>query len=153
MNSPPNGFFAVQRLGVIEESPDECPVGSYDLHRRGDAIRNVLLRHQGERELMFGRRKHIQDLEPPPIASTNPEAVELLRVWAAPGRPQQLTLRTTWKDPGAWGLLLADIARHAAQAYAREGQETAEVLRRIRELFDAEWSSPTDDPKDLTDAE
>jgi hypothetical protein len=100
---------------------------------------------------MFGRRKHNQNLDPPPVATSNPEAVEILRVWAAPGSPQQLTLRTCWEDPGAWGLLLADVARHAAQAYEREGQDAEQVLRRILELFDAEWSSPTDDPTDLTD--
>ena len=99
---------------------------------------------------MFGKRKHTEELEPPPIATANPKAIEVLRVWAAPGSPQQLTLRTTWKDPGAWGLLLADVARHAAQAYECDGQEATEVIRRIRELFDAEWASPTGDPKGLT---
>ena len=64
---------------------------------------------------MFGK-KPIRELEPPPIANTNSQAVEVLRVWAAPGHPQQLKLKTTWKDAGAWGLLLADIARHAANA-------------------------------------
>lgn len=99
------------------------------------------------------RQARPNDLEPPPIASGNPNAVELLRVWSAPGDPAQLTLRTTWKDPGAWGLLLVDIARHAAQAYEREGRDGAEALSRIRELFDAEWSSPTDVPEDLTDGQ
>ncbi len=100
---------------------------------------------------MFGRRKQTQDLDPPPIATSNPEAIEILRVWAAPGEPQQLTLRTCWKEPGAWGLLLVDIARHAAQAYEREGHDESEAIECIRELFDAEWSSPTDDPQNLTD--
>lgn len=99
---------------------------------------------------MFRRRKQTSELDPPPIASTS-EAVEVLRVWAAPGSPQQLTLRTCWNDPGAWGLLLADVARHAAQAYQREGQDLEQVLVRIRELFEAEWSSPTSAAEDLTD--
>lgn len=99
---------------------------------------------------MFGRRKQTSELEPPPIASSNSEAIEVLRVWAAPGSPQQLTLRTCWKDPGAWGLLLADVARHAAQAYQGEGQSPEQVLERIRELFEAEWSSPTSTAEDLT---
>jgi hypothetical protein len=60
-------------------------------------------------------------------------------------------LRTNWSDPAAWGLLLVDIARHASLAYEREGRDRAETLARIREGFDAEWSSPTDEPKDLTD--
>ena len=100
---------------------------------------------------MFGKRRPTQELDPPPIATGNPQAVEILRVWAAPNSPQQLVLRMAWKDPGAWGLVLVDVARHAAQAYKREGRDPAEVLLRIRTLFDAEWSSPTDDPKDITD--
>ena len=100
--------------------------------------------------LMFGKKKHSQELDPPPIARQSPEAVEVLRVWAEPGSPQQLTVRTIWKDPGAWGLLLVDVARHVALAYEREGQSSAGVLQRIRELFDAEWDAPTDGPQDLS---
>jgi hypothetical protein len=98
------------------------------------------------------RHKSNQDsLEPPPIAEDNPRAVEVLRVWAAPGSPQQLTLRTTWNDAGAWGLLLVDVARHAAKAYAKEGKSEKLVLARIRQLFDSEWADPTDKPIDITD--
>ena len=93
--------------------------------------------------------KPMRELEVPPIASSNSQAVEVLRVWAAPGQPQQLTLRTTWKDPGAWGLLLADVARHAANAYRNEGLNRAEVLGKIRQLLDAELSRPTDTPIQL----
>jgi hypothetical protein len=100
---------------------------------------------------MFGKREPTAELDPPPIATENREAVELLRVWAAPGSPQQLSLRTCWKDPGAWGLLLVDVARHAAAGYGRDGHDPSDALRRIRELFDAEWSSPTSTAEDLTD--
>ncbi len=96
---------------------------------------------------------HAEDrnaLETPPIARGDPQAVEVLRVWAAPGSPQQLTLRTTWRDAGAWGLLLVDVARHVAKAYAQEGQDPRVALARIREFFDAEWQSPTDEPRDIT---
>ena len=55
------------------------------------------------------------------------------------------------EDPGAWGLLFADVSRHAAQAYEREGRSAEQVLERIRELFEAEWSSPTSAAEDLTD--
>ncbi len=91
------------------------------------------------------------ELDPPPIALENPEAIEILRVWAAPGSPQQLTLKTAWKDPAAWGILLVDIARHAAKAYGNEGIDPSETLKRIREGFDAEWSEFTDKPKNITD--
>jgi hypothetical protein len=98
---------------------------------------------------MFGKKRK-RELEPPPMASGNSEAVEVLRVWAGPGLPQQLTLRTTWKDAGAWGLMLADIARHAAKAYANEGQDAAEALARIRQMLNAEFSNPTNKPIQLS---
>ena len=99
---------------------------------------------------MFGKRTNENSLAVPPVANENRDAVEVLRVWVAPGNPQQLTLRTTWKDPGAWGLLLVDVARHAAQAYKAEGQDPNEVLARILELWDAEWARPTDSALNIT---
>ena len=95
---------------------------------------------------MFGKRENQNALEPPPIAASDPKAVEVLRVWAAPGEAQQVTLNPIWKDAGAWGLLLVDVARHAAEAYAQEGLYRVATLARIKELFDAEWSDPTDVP-------
>ncbi|MCW5768999.1 MAG: DUF5076 domain-containing protein [Phycisphaeraceae bacterium] len=83
---------------------------------------------------MFGRRAHRNELDPPPLAADSPSAMEVLRVWAAPGEPQQLTLRTTWKDPRAWGLMLVDIARHADAAYEAEGLDPAAVLDSIHEM-------------------
>jgi hypothetical protein len=50
---------------------------------------------------------------------------------------------------GLGGLMLVDIARHAANDYAREGRDRDEVLARIRELFDAEWSAPTENVRDI----
>ena len=99
---------------------------------------------------MFGKRRNTNELEPPPVSSENEQAVEILRVWAAPGGSQELTLRPLWKDPGAWGLLLADIAGHAANAYESEGGNRDVALMRIREALEAEWSNPTDVPKDIT---
>lgn len=53
-----------------------------------------------------------------------------------------------WSDPAAWGLLLVDVARHAARAYAQNGTcPEASALTRIRQGFDAEWDHPTDDPQ------
>jgi hypothetical protein len=89
-----------------------------------------------------------QALNPPPMAA-KPDAIEILRVWAAPGVPQQLVLQTVWKDPAAWGLLLVDVARHVSRAYAADGQDEKKVLARIRAGFDAEWGNPTDVPKTL----
>jgi len=99
---------------------------------------------------MFGKpRRNEKQLPPPPIAEIESQATEVLRVWAAPGKPQQVTLRVTWKDPGAWGLMLVDIARHATRAYAKEGHDPAAVLARIREMFDADWSGSPDTTSDI----
>ena len=84
-------------------------------------------------------------LDPPPIAFTESQSVEFLRIWADPRGGQQFSLSPVWKDPGAWGLLLVDLARHAAEMYGREGRDRDATLRRIREMFDAEWVTPTDD--------
>ena len=100
---------------------------------------------------MFTDRVNKNCLAVPPMADSNSAAIEVLRVWAASGAPQQLTLRTTWNDPGAWGLLLVDVARHAAQAYEAEGRDPADVLARIRESWNAEWAFPTDDALDITE--
>lgn len=100
--------------------------------------------------VVFSKRNHSNELELPPVAFENPAAVEVLRVWAAPQSPQQLTLRTTWKNPAVWGLVLVDIARHAAQAYRAEGRDPDEVLRQIRELWDSEFDKPTSAATDLT---
>lgn len=90
---------------------------------------------------MFGKRKN--ELKPPPIAS-NADAVEVLRVWVEPGAPQQFTLQTTFKDPAAWGLLLADLARHAARAYAADGGSEREAFERIMMGLRAELEEATD---------
>jgi hypothetical protein len=102
---------------------------------------------------MFRRRRPAR-LEPPPIgqaAGGSAPAAEIPTVWVAADGPYQLALRTTWDDPASWGLLLVDIARHAAKAYQRDGRDGDATLHRIREAFDAEWFHPTDEPKDLTD--
>jgi len=96
---------------------------------------------------MFGK-KASQELDAPPIAK-NIQAVEVLRVWAMPGQTQEVTLKTTWKSPAAWGLMLADVARHAANAYANEGHNHEEVISAIRKMFDAEFANPTDEAREM----
>jgi hypothetical protein len=95
---------------------------------------------------MNGKHTDPRELEPPLLALEREESFEILRLWGASNQPQDFTLRTIWADPGAWGLALVDIARHAARAYAKSGQfEEREALDRIRQLFDAEWENPTDE--------
>lgn len=90
-----------------------------------------------------------RELQAPPIAS-DPATAEVLRVWTGPDHPVQLSLHLTWSDPAAWGLLLADIARHAAKAYTAHGLDEDAALERIREGLAVELESPTDDPVEAT---
>ena len=98
---------------------------------------------------MFGKRKSGGELDPPPLAHTHPQATEVLRIWTAPEEGPHVILRTTWEDPAAWGVMLVDIARHAANAYANEGMPRAEALAQIKALFDAEWERPTDEAREI----
>jgi hypothetical protein len=96
---------------------------------------------------MFKRKSN--ELDAPPI-SRESSAVEVLRVWAVSNQPQQVSLRTTWTDSAAWGLMLVDIARHASKAYADgDPQREREVLSRIKQAFDAEWQNPTDEAEQI----
>ena len=55
---------------------------------------------------------------------------------------------------GRWaGFGRERIARHAAQAYGRNGVDRARALARIKELFDAEWAGPTTEARDLSEGQ
>ena len=84
-------------------------------------------------------------LEIPVTVEGDPNATEIARIWAAHGQ-QHVHLRSgLWADAGNWGIMLVDLARHVANAYEQDGRgDYFEVLARIREIFDAEWDSPTD---------
>ena len=52
-----------------------------------------------------------------------------------------------WKNPSAWGIVLADLARHVANAHHEaDGISIEQSLERIREGFIAELDAPTDSP-------
>ncbi len=86
------------------------------------------------------------ELDAPPIAQKK-EAVEILRVWAD-GESLQVALEPTYDDPFTWGILMADIARHASKAYAHvHDRDEKKVFARIIEGYEAEMKSPTDEPE------
>lgn len=89
----------------------------------------------------------IKELPIPPIAALSTSALEIVRVWAAEGS-QHVSLATgLWPNPAAWGIMLADLARHVAKSYAETGSlDASSALDRIREALDAELSSPTEEP-------
>ena len=50
-----------------------------------------------------------------------------------------------FEEPDMWGMMLVDIARHAARAFAKEGVcSEEEALARIVEMFENELQRPTD---------
>ena len=70
--------------------------------------------------------------------------VEVLRAAVVEGA-LHVSLRRAFDDPEAWGMLIADVARHVARIYATEDKfREEETLERIRALFNAEMDSPTD---------
>jgi hypothetical protein len=70
--------------------------------------------------------------------------VEVLRAAIVDGG-LHVSLRRAFEDPEAWGMLIADVARHVARIYATEDKfREEETLERIRALCNAEMDSPTD---------
>jgi hypothetical protein len=80
----------------------------------------------------------------PPDVIGREDATEVLRAFVLDGG-LSIAFTRAFEEPEMWGLLLVDIARHAARAYARESDYTEEeALERILEMFGAELERPTD---------
>jgi Domain of unknown function (DUF5076) len=85
----------------------------------------------------------------PSVAQRDKASFEVLRVWIAE-QGQHVSIRSgAWDDPFAWGIVLADLARHIALAH---GMQDAKIdkeafLERLLEGFTAEIDSPTDEPE------
>jgi hypothetical protein len=79
-----------------------------------------------------------------PPAALELGGVEVLRAVIIEGG-LHISLRRAFDDPEAWGMVIADIARHVARIYATEDKfNEGETLERIRSLFNAEMDSSTD---------
>jgi hypothetical protein len=80
-----------------------------------------------------------RDLAVPDEVLLDANSVEVLRAWVANGRLVCALRPATWKDPAAWGVVLADTARHVANAIRDEiGGEPSAVLATISEMFNRE---------------
>jgi hypothetical protein len=80
----------------------------------------------------------------PPDALSNDRAVEVLRAFVVDGG-LSISFVRAFDDPAMWGMMLVDIARHAARVYEKEGVMTADdALSQISEMFETELSRPTD---------
>jgi hypothetical protein len=92
-----------------------------------------------------------KDLEIPAAAARDKASFEVLRVWIAE-KGQHVSIRSgAWEDPFAWGIVLADLARHIALAHQLQhpGEEEDQdaFVARLLEGFHAEIENPTDEPE------
>src|SRR5438552_4870609 len=80
----------------------------------------------------------------PPDVMGRDDATEVWRAFVVDGG-LYIACTRAFEEPDMWGLLLVDIARHDARAYAREsGYTEDEALARIVDMFEAEIARPTD---------
>lgn len=78
---------------------------------------------------------------------TDPKAREVLRAWVANGGLICALRPETWDDAANWGIVLADVARHIANAVQElHGEEASATLAEIQNVFNAELGEPTDTP-------
>ena len=80
----------------------------------------------------------------PPDVMGRDDATEVLRAFVVDGG-LSIAFTRAFEEPDMWGLMLVDIARHAARAYAQESSYTEEeALARVVDTFEAEIARPTD---------
>ena len=85
----------------------------------------------------------VSELRVPPDAYEY-GGTEILRAFIVDGG-LHISLIRAFEDSETWGILLVDIARHAARIFSREtGIAEDDALQNIRQIFDAEWDRPTD---------
>jgi hypothetical protein len=86
----------------------------------------------------------MRDLQPPPAASEDENATEMIRAWIASGDLHVSMRLGLWQDleesqideRDAWGELLADLTRHIANRMMQErGWDYDSTRDRIRTAF------------------
>ncbi|SFS03819.1 protein of unknown function [Granulicella pectinivorans] len=85
----------------------------------------------------------------PPAAQRDKASFEVMRVWIAE-KGQHVSIQSgAWEDPFAWGIVLADLARHIANAHQMQDKKVdpEAFLERLLEGFQAEIDDPTDEPE------
>src|SRR5438552_1738919 len=86
----------------------------------------------------------------PPLVRDK-DANEVMRVAVHNGE-LHMSLRRGFNDPGAWGLLFVDAARHVAGAYGHEPVVSEEeALERIRTGFEKAIREPPEGSSETTE--
>ena len=90
-------------------------------------------------------------LNPPPAAANDPNATELLRLWAANNKLDVVINIGLYEEQGhdeakAWGIIISDFTRHVSRALAqRYGSNEEQEMAKIRDAFLREIETPTSD--------
>jgi len=72
---------------------------------------------------------------------------EKSRAWGANGSLVCALRPETWPEASSWGIALADITRHVANAVRElKGDDAAFTMEKIRAVYNSELASPTDEP-------
>jgi hypothetical protein len=93
-------------------------------------------------------RQH-KSLPVPPKAAHDPRSQEMIRAWIADGGLHCSLRVGLWQDENvdeslAWGILLADVVRHVANAMEEsDGKDRRETIEAIKESFLTEIRKPT----------
>jgi hypothetical protein len=75
-------------------------------------------------------------------SAPDPASVEVLRAWVV-GETLHCSLAATVPDAETWGLVLADVARHVAEAFQeQQGAAPEATLERIRAAFEEGVRAP-----------
>ena len=88
-------------------------------------------------------------LDIPAAAQRDKTSFEVMRVFIAE-QGQHVSIQSgAWEDPFAWGIVLADLARHIAHAHQMQNSKVdpEAFMERLLEGFQAEIDNPTDEPE------
>jgi hypothetical protein len=88
-----------------------------------------------------------RDLGVPLEVVSDAKAREVLRAWVANEGLICALRPETWPDVVAWGIVLADVTRHVANAVRDlRGDDPAATVSKIREIYNSELTDPTAEP-------
>jgi len=91
---------------------------------------------------------HKNELLIPPNAASTQDAVEFIRAWKVDDGMHVSLNFSAWERPEAWGLALADIVQHFADACEKsQGWPRKDIIDAVVNVFNAELENPTDEPR------
>lgn len=97
---------------------------------------------------MFKSKKNAERfLAVPSEVVADAKAREVLRAWVANGGLVCALRPETWADVVAWGIVLADVTRHVANAVKDlRGDDPTATVTKMREAYNSELADPTAEP-------